>query len=113
MYIDGFAQLSGQTGHSDIGGRFDFGPMRHDMAKGGFGKIYKANWIDGNIYEWNNKNKNWKREHSNGFVALKSLNNSKNVRLEFINEVFKDIFYLLYLLLNIFYLFFLFVDYTT
>src|SRR5437763_11027256 len=49
------------------------------IAKGGFGKVYKANWIDGWIYKWNNKNKNWVRRESNMFVALKSLNNSKNV----------------------------------
>src|ERR1044071_10375514 len=57
------------------------------IAKGGFGKIYRANWIDSPIYYWDNKNKNWKRRGSNRIVALKSLNNSKNVRIEFINEV--------------------------
>ena len=57
------------------------------IAKGGFGKVYRANWIDGFIYEWDNINQNWKREEQNKFVALKSLNNSKNVTLEFINEV--------------------------
>src|SRR5437867_3437786 len=57
------------------------------IAKGGFGKVYKANWIDGFINEWDNKNQNWKRYESNKFVALKSLNNSKNVTSEFINEV--------------------------
>jgi hypothetical protein len=25
------------------------------IAKGGFGKVYKANWVDGGIVEWNNK----------------------------------------------------------
>ena len=57
------------------------------IAKGGFGKVYRANWIDGCIGEWNNKHQNWKRYGSNMFVALKSLNNSKNVTLEFLNEV--------------------------
>ena len=57
------------------------------IAKGGFGKVYRANWIDGHIENWDNKNQNWKRIYSNMFVALKSLNNSKNVTLEFINEV--------------------------
>ncbi|POG82137.1 hypothetical protein GLOIN_2v1498982, partial [Rhizophagus irregularis DAOM 181602=DAOM 197198] len=32
------------------------------IAKGGFGKVYKANWIDGPIDEWDDKNENWKRE---------------------------------------------------
>ena len=57
------------------------------IAKGGFGKVYKANWIDGYILNWDIKNQNWERYDSNKFVALKSLNNSKNVTLEFLNEV--------------------------
>jgi serine/threonine protein kinase len=62
----------------------------HDIeyiAKGGFGKVYRAKWIDGYIEEWDNENQNWKRNNSSMFVALKSLNNSENVTLEFINEV--------------------------
>ena len=57
------------------------------IAKGGFGKVYKANWIDGYIRKWDNENQNWERRKPNKFVALKSLNNSKNVTLEFLNEV--------------------------
>ena len=57
------------------------------IAKGGFGKVYRANWIDGYIKEWDNKLQNWERRNPNMFVALKSLNNSKNVTLEFLNEV--------------------------
>ena len=61
------------------------------IAKGGFGKVYKANWIDGPIEKWDNKNQNWKRFGSR-VVALKSLNNSQNVTLEFINEVKINLF---------------------
>jgi hypothetical protein len=57
------------------------------IAKGGFGNVYRAIWIDGFILEWNDKDKNWERKEKNKFVVLKSLNNSKNVTLEFINEV--------------------------
>ena len=57
------------------------------VAKGGFGKVYRAKWIDGYIHHWDNENKSWKRDDPNEFVALKSLNNSENVTLEFINEV--------------------------
>ena len=57
------------------------------IAKGGFGKVYRANWIDGNIWYWDIKNQNWERPYPNMFVALKSLNNTKNVTLEFLNEV--------------------------
>ncbi|GBB91098.1 hypothetical protein RclHR1_18210001 [Rhizophagus clarus] len=57
------------------------------IAKGGFGKVYKAKWIDGYIWCWDNKIQNWERMDSNEFVALKSLYNSENVTSEFINEV--------------------------
>src|ERR1700722_1873330 len=35
------------------------------IAKGGFGKVYKANWIDGHIVNWNNKNQDWVQERHN------------------------------------------------
>ncbi|RIA93044.1 kinase-like domain-containing protein [Glomus cerebriforme] len=57
------------------------------IAKGGFGKVYKTNWIDGKIWHWDNKIQKWYRPYPDSKVALKSLNNSKNVRLEFINEI--------------------------
>jgi hypothetical protein len=57
------------------------------IAKGGFGKVYRANWIDGYMDNWDDYNQNWKRKDQNMFVALKSLNNSKNVTLDFMNEV--------------------------
>ncbi|GBB98423.1 hypothetical protein RclHR1_03220016 [Rhizophagus clarus] len=56
------------------------------IAKGGFGKVYKANWIDGPIIEWDDQVENWKRHGQNKLVALKSLN-TKNVSLEFMNEI--------------------------
>jgi hypothetical protein len=57
------------------------------IAQGGFAKVYKAKWIDGYIDKWDNKIQNWKRIDQNMFVALKCLNNSKNITLEFMNEV--------------------------
>jgi len=65
------------------------------IAKGGFGKVYRAKWIDGYIFDWDNKNQNWKRFYPNKFVALKSLNNSQNVTMEFLNEVKINLFYLI------------------
>ncbi|EXX54732.1 Ypk2p [Rhizophagus irregularis DAOM 197198w] len=56
------------------------------IAKGGFSTVYKANWIDGHIDEWDNKNQNWKRKDQGITVVLKILNNSKNVTLKFMNE---------------------------
>ncbi|GES87538.1 kinase-like domain-containing protein [Rhizophagus clarus] len=57
------------------------------IAKGGFGKVFKAKWIDGYIWSWDNKIKNWERMDFNRYVALKSLYNSENVTSEFINEI--------------------------
>src|SRR5579864_5428983 len=31
------------------------------IAKGGFGKVYRAKWIDGDIGNWDIDKKNWKR----------------------------------------------------
>src|SRR5947207_10338384 len=42
------------------------------IAKGGFGKVYRANWIDGPTDKWDDKNKNLKRYKQNEIVALKS-----------------------------------------
>jgi hypothetical protein len=62
------------------------------IAKGGFGTVYRAKWIDGHIYKWDNKHQDWKRHflNLNTYVALKCLDNSKNVTLDFINEVKKN-----------------------
>ena len=57
------------------------------IAKGEFGKVYRANWIDGCIDQWDDKSQNWKRNNQNMFVNLKSLNNPTNITLEFVNEV--------------------------
>jgi hypothetical protein len=54
--------------------------------------IFKANWIDGCIDKWDNKNQNWKRFNQNMFVNLKSLNDSKEVTLEFMDEVLQMLF---------------------
>ena len=57
------------------------------IAKGEFGKVYKANWIDGHIDYWNNYDQNWIREDQNMFVILKSLNDPTSITSEFINKV--------------------------
>src|SRR3954464_8784194 len=90
--IDKFIQNTQLSAHSDVKEALEWIPYDrfYDIsyiAKGGFGKVYKANWIDGHLDKWDNKNQNWKREFLNKFVALKSLDNSKNITLEFINEV--------------------------
>jgi hypothetical protein len=49
--------------------------------------LYKANWIDGTISHFDDINQNWERFDQNKVITLKSLNNTKNITLEFTNEV--------------------------
>jgi len=90
--IDKFIQDTQLSSHNDAKRALEWIPHErfYDIqyiAAGGFGKTYRANWIDGYIWRWDNKDQNWKREEPNKIVALKSLNNSNNVTLEFLNEV--------------------------
>ena len=58
------------------------------ITKGGFGKVYKAIWKDGEIKCWYYETNQWIRINDEyGLVALKSLNNSKDITSEFLNEV--------------------------
>ncbi|RHZ57036.1 hypothetical protein Glove_395g49 [Diversispora epigaea] len=55
------------------------------LAKGGFGTVYKAKWLDGFIYFWDYDLKNWERSWKRD-VCLKSLDNSTN-KNEFLQEI--------------------------
>ncbi|GBC39698.2 kinase-like domain-containing protein [Rhizophagus irregularis DAOM 181602=DAOM 197198] len=57
------------------------------ISEGGFGKVYRATWKDGYISHWDTRKNQWGRSNVNKFVALKSLNNSQNITLEFVNEI--------------------------
>ena len=58
------------------------------ITRGGFGKIYSADWPEGNIVSWDIENQKWNR-HPNTKVALKSLDNSSDISTDFLNEVIK------------------------
>ncbi|RHZ73010.1 hypothetical protein Glove_235g18 [Diversispora epigaea] len=55
------------------------------LTKGGFGTAYKAKWLDGPIYSWDYKVKNWNRSGKQN-VCLKSLDNSTN-KIDFLQEI--------------------------
>ncbi|RHZ51604.1 hypothetical protein Glove_476g101 [Diversispora epigaea] len=55
------------------------------LAKGGFGTVYKAKWLDGCILSWDNKVENWKRSQELD-VCLKSLDYSTN-KIDFLQEI--------------------------
>ena len=47
-----------------------------------FGKVYRANWIDGYLNEWNDENQNWERKDQNMLVILRILNNPVSITLK-------------------------------
>ncbi|GBB89025.1 hypothetical protein RclHR1_15680002 [Rhizophagus clarus] len=56
------------------------------IAKGGFAEVYSAIWENGRIEKWDHGSNYWKR--SGPFqIALKILNNSKDLSEEFLNEL--------------------------
>jgi hypothetical protein len=56
------------------------------IAEGGFGKIYSAEWHEGNIKYWDINYQKWYRYQYDKYV-LKSLNNSSDINSDFLNEV--------------------------
>ena len=56
------------------------------ITKGGFGKIYSAEWPEGFIYYWDIENQKWDWL-TDKQVALKSLDNSADISSDFLNEV--------------------------
>ena len=58
------------------------------ITKGGFSKIYSAEWPEGYINSWDIENQKWRR-FSSGGIALKSLDNSSDISSDFLNEVIK------------------------
>ncbi|GBC23769.2 kinase-like domain-containing protein [Rhizophagus irregularis DAOM 181602=DAOM 197198] len=56
------------------------------ITKGGFDKMYRAKWIDGYLYRWDNCNHKWERKHQNMVIILKIFNNPTNIMLEFMEK---------------------------
>jgi len=56
------------------------------IGKGGFSKIYKATWINGPPY-WNEEKEVFEYKDSI-IIALKKLNNSKNITSRELNELY-------------------------
>ena len=68
------------------------------ITRGGFGKVYSADWPEGFIESWDIENQEWTR-NSNKRVALKSLDNSSDMGKDFLNEVIKiKIIYIIFCL---------------
>ncbi|RGB42749.1 kinase-like domain-containing protein [Rhizophagus diaphanus] len=56
------------------------------IAEGGFSKIYKAIWENGPITSWNREKFKYNRQ-ANKTIALKELNNSKDINSKELNEI--------------------------
>uniref|UniRef100_U9T8U6 Uncharacterized protein n=1 Tax=Rhizophagus irregularis (strain DAOM 181602 / DAOM 197198 / MUCL 43194) TaxID=747089 RepID=U9T8U6_RHIID len=94
-YIDKFIQDTQLSAHYDIETALEWIPYDRfcDIKYTAEGKVYRANWIDGYIYEWDIEIQNWKRIDQNIFVTLKSLNDPENISLEFMNISMINRFY--------------------
>ncbi|EXX57723.1 Ste11p [Rhizophagus irregularis DAOM 197198w] len=57
-----------------------------DFAKGGYGTISLATWINGYVVRWNHKMNQWHRQGKMK-VVLKTMNNSDNISDDFIAEL--------------------------
>ncbi|CAB4438571.1 unnamed protein product [Rhizophagus irregularis] len=93
--IDKFIQVMQLSAHGDVNEALEWIPYNklYDIkyiTKDEFGKVYRANWIDGCISifpSWDNVNQNWKRNYLNMFVNLKSLNTPNDLTFELVNKI--------------------------
>jgi hypothetical protein len=85
--IDKFIQDTQISSHKDVKKALEWIPNdRLNNIACITQNTYIANWADGNIISWNNKNEHWERVGQNMSVNLRTLE-SKNITLKFINEV--------------------------
>ncbi len=56
------------------------------IGEGIFGKIYRANWINGPVFNWDNKELKFRRSGLRK-VILKKLNNSEHITSKELNKV--------------------------
>ena len=63
--------------------------IQNCIGKGRFGTVYKAIWKDGYIGYWDYDENCWKRYEKNCTVAVKLLNNSKNIKPDLLHQVIK------------------------
>ncbi|RHZ67758.1 hypothetical protein Glove_299g105 [Diversispora epigaea] len=57
------------------------------IAKGGYGTIYYAKWIDGRTTRWDVENKQWNRLSQQGVALKKFDNNFASLNEDFLNEI--------------------------
>ena len=72
--------------------------VKRQIAEGGFGIVYLANWLDGSIYYWNINYQQWNR-NTYQLVALKILKNSSNLSFNLLKKEVGFSFYFIYFIL--------------
>src|ERR1044072_9121098 len=82
--IDKFIQDTQLSAHNDVQEVLEWIPYGRlsdikYISNDAFGKVYRANWIDGNISHWDDENQNWIRKDKNKHVILKNLDYSRNI----------------------------------
>ncbi|CAB4421950.1 unnamed protein product [Rhizophagus irregularis] len=92
--IDKFIQDTQLSAHNDVREALEWMPYDRlynlkYIVKHEFGKIYIANWIDGEIICWDYKSQNWERKNQNISVILENLNYSNNITSEFMKMINK------------------------
>uniref|UniRef100_U9TQP0 Uncharacterized protein n=1 Tax=Rhizophagus irregularis (strain DAOM 181602 / DAOM 197198 / MUCL 43194) TaxID=747089 RepID=U9TQP0_RHIID len=86
-YIDKFIQDTQLSVHKNAEATLEWIPYdRFNNTISRSDEIYRAKWIDGCIYKWDDEKQNWKRNKYNMIVILKILNDPKNITLKFMNE---------------------------
>ena len=90
--IDRFIQETQLSAHNNTDNTLEWIPYQrfenfNYIKKDEFGKMYKAKWIAGKTSHWDDCNQNWSRKNQNIIVSLKSLDNLKNISLDFMNKV--------------------------
>ncbi|CAG8471806.1 2329_t:CDS:10 [Acaulospora morrowiae] len=58
------------------------------VGRGGFGAVHVANWVDGYIAYWQEKDHDWGRYEGGSEVAVKVFENSSNITEHFLEEIF-------------------------
>ncbi|PKB93359.1 hypothetical protein RhiirA5_441500, partial [Rhizophagus irregularis] len=86
--IDNFIKNTQLSAHGDVKKALEWIPYYkfydiEDITK----DRYYANWIDGNMIDWDSENQNWKREGRHMIVELKKLNDPKSIEQEAMDEM--------------------------
>ncbi|GBC40329.2 kinase-like domain-containing protein [Rhizophagus irregularis DAOM 181602=DAOM 197198] len=93
--IDKFIKDTQSSAHNDVRGVLEWIPYDRFygvkyISKDEFGEVYRANWVDGyisNFQSWDDVNQNWERNNFNMFVNLKILNTPNDLTFELANKI--------------------------